>query len=207
MRFATIRQPDGSKRAARIEPDHHVLLDADDVGDDLRRGPGTVAELARVVGQPTDLAPVVVSPGKVLCAGLNYRAHILEMGRPIPQRPTIFTKFADVLTGPSDDIRVASDTGGDADADSVDWEGELVAVVGAPLYRADRAAAVAATGEFCGDALGGDGHQRDGSDGNGGAEAHDEGRGNAGPEKALRQREDQHQDGAGARPDSYREHR
>ena len=65
------------------------------------------------------------TPGKVVCVGLNYRAHILEMGRPLPEYPTLFAKFADALIGPHDDIEIPSTA-----ADNVDWECELVVVVG-----------------------------------------------------------------------------
>ena len=35
-----------------------------------------------------DFAPLVPRPGKVVCVGLNYRNHILEMGRDLPEHPT-----------------------------------------------------------------------------------------------------------------------
>ena len=47
-----------------------------------------------------DFAPVVTRPGKVICVGLNYRAHILETGRELPEYPTLFAKFADTLHRP-----------------------------------------------------------------------------------------------------------
>ncbi|MEU5849715.1 fumarylacetoacetate hydrolase family protein [Saccharopolyspora shandongensis] len=85
-----------------------------------------------------DLAPVVTHPSKVVCCGHNYAGHIREMGRPLPEHPTLFTKFADTLTGPSDVVTVPEWATG------LDWEAELVAVVGAPLYRATRDDAAAA---------------------------------------------------------------
>ena len=45
------------------------------------------------------LAPLVPSPGKIVCVGLNYRTHILEMGRDLPEHPTLFAKFTDALVG------------------------------------------------------------------------------------------------------------
>ena len=32
--------------------------------------------------------PVIPKPGKILCAGLNYRSHVAEMGREMPKQPS-----------------------------------------------------------------------------------------------------------------------
>jgi 2,4-diketo-3-deoxy-L-fuconate hydrolase len=73
------------------------------------------------------LACPVPRPRQVFAIGLNYRSHAEESGMAIPEVPATFTKFPASLSGPFDDIEVIGDT--------VDWEVELVAVVGA---RADR---------------------------------------------------------------------
>ncbi|WP_250324573.1 fumarylacetoacetate hydrolase family protein [Williamsia sp. CHRR-6] len=78
------------------------------------------------------------TPAKVICCGHNYRAHIAEMGRPTPRYPTLFTKFADTLTGPHDDIVVPPEATG------LDWEAELAVIVGAEVWRADPTEAAAA---------------------------------------------------------------
>ncbi|MEX5301899.1 fumarylacetoacetate hydrolase family protein [Kocuria sabuli] len=78
-----------------------------------------------------ELETVVVDPSKILCVGLNYRSHIQEMGRELPGYPTVFAKFTDTLTGPHDAIEaVAEDT-------QLDWEGELVVVVGKRAHKVD----------------------------------------------------------------------
>ncbi|WP_231606270.1 fumarylacetoacetate hydrolase family protein [Salinibacterium sp. NK8237] len=66
----------------------------------------------------------VPSPGKIICVGLNYRSHINETGRETPQYPVLFTKFAESLIGPSDDIVLP------AESHQVDWEGELAVIMG-----------------------------------------------------------------------------
>lgn len=76
-----------------------------------------------------ELAPVVPNPSKILCVGLNYSEHILEMGRQLPAYPTLFAKFADTLTGPNDAVAAVVE-----DPD-LDWEGELAIVIGKPAYR------------------------------------------------------------------------
>jgi acylpyruvate hydrolase len=141
MRFATIRTDQGTT-AARLDGDVLVPLDAADVGEMLARGgggPGRPREGARPVPvAEADFAPVVTRPGKVICVGLNYRAHILETGRELPEYPTLFAKFADTLLGPHDDLVLPSVS------DRVDWEVELGVVIGSPVYRATPEQAAAA---------------------------------------------------------------
>ena len=84
-----------------------------------------------------DLAPVVPRPSKVVCVGLNYRAHILEMGRDLPDYPTLFAKFPATLTGPYDDIPLPPED------EALDWEAELTVVVGERCRRVTEAAAAA----------------------------------------------------------------
>ena len=139
MRFATIRTDQGTT-AARLDGDVLVPLDAADVGEMLAGGgPGRPREGARPEpAAEADFAPVVTRPGKVICVGLNYRAHILETGRELPEYPTLFAKFADTLLGPRDDLALPSVS------DRVDWEVELGVVIGRPVYRATPAQAAAA---------------------------------------------------------------
>jgi acylpyruvate hydrolase len=132
MRFATLRVDDGT-RAARREGDVYVLLDAPDVGALVRRDGGGAgcAEVGQVAVADARYAPLVTRPAKVICVGLNYRSHIIEMGREIPTEPTLFAKFASTLSGARDPITLP------AISRKVDWEAELAVVVGRPLYRVD----------------------------------------------------------------------
>ncbi len=77
------------------------------------------------------------NPRKVICCGLNYSDHILEMGRELPQYPTLFAKFADTLTDPDADIVSEH-------SENVDWEAELAVVVGSTLKNATEEEAAAA---------------------------------------------------------------
>ena len=50
-------------------------------------------------------APAVPSPGKIVCVGLNYRAHVTEgAGGDVPDRPLLFSKFANAVIGDGDPI-------------------------------------------------------------------------------------------------------
>lgn len=69
------------------------------------------------------LAPVP-RPGKVICIGLNYRAHAAEGGNAIPDYPAIFMRTATSLTGPGAAIILP------ACSDKLDFEAELAVVIG-----------------------------------------------------------------------------
>lgn len=69
----------------------------------------------------------VPRPRQVFAIGLNYRSHAEESGMAVSEVPATFTKFPTSLSGPFDDIEIVGD--------AVDWEVELVAVVGRPAHR------------------------------------------------------------------------
>jgi acylpyruvate hydrolase len=136
MRFATVTSQAGTT-AALLDGDAWRALPAADVSALLAQG--SLEQAAQQAGdQLPGAVPVLAlpTPHKVICCGLNYRDHILETGRELPEYPTLFAKFADTLTGPSDDIAIAGGV-------NADWEAELAVVVGAPLRAADREAAMA----------------------------------------------------------------
>ncbi len=69
------------------------------------------------------LGPPVPRPRNVFAVGLNYQAHADEGAMEVPDNPLVFTKFASCLVGPNADVELRSD--------AVDYEGELVVVIGA----------------------------------------------------------------------------
>ncbi|MGW1295417.1 fumarylacetoacetate hydrolase family protein [Streptomyces sp. NPDC002533] len=74
--------------------------------------------------------PPVPRPAQIFAIGLNYRDHIAESNLSVPSEPAVFTKFPTSLTG--HDAAVALPDG------LVDWEAELVVVIGRPCHRATR---------------------------------------------------------------------
>jgi 2,4-diketo-3-deoxy-L-fuconate hydrolase len=92
-----------------------------------------------------ELACPVPAPRQVFAIGLNYRSHAEESGMEVPAVPATFTKFPASLAGPFDDVPVVSTT--------VDWEVELVVVIGT---RADRVAEADAWGHVAGLTIGQD---------------------------------------------------
>jgi 2-keto-4-pentenoate hydratase/2-oxohepta-3-ene-1,7-dioic acid hydratase in catechol pathway len=83
------------------------------------------------------LLPVIPDPAKIICVGLNYRSHITETGRPIPEYPTLFPRYADSQMGHLAPARLPPVS------TSLDYEGELAVVMGAPAHRVPAAQALA----------------------------------------------------------------
>lgn len=145
MRLVTFRTPNGT-RAGRLEDQAVVELDAPDLGafmahhSDWRARAGADGPSHPL--ETVELAPPVVRPGKVLCVGLNYESHILEMGREPPDYPTIFTKFPEALVGPRDPIILPEASS------RMDWEAELGFIVGRPVRHATEEEAADAIAGF-----------------------------------------------------------
>jgi acylpyruvate hydrolase len=143
MRFATIRTADGTT-AARLDNETLIPLAAQSVGELLTVTGGNLSlaqDRPGAQGVPVpeaDFAPVVPLPSKIICVGLNYRTHIAETGREMPEYPTLFTKYPEALLGPGDDLVIP------AVSERVDWEVELGVIVGTPVRRATAAQAKAA---------------------------------------------------------------
>lgn len=84
------------------------------------------------------LAPPVPPTARVLCLGLNYRAHAEEGVYGVPDNPTIFGRWTASLSVGGVPVPVPANEKG------LDWEGEVAAIVGAPLADAEPDAAEAA---------------------------------------------------------------
>ncbi len=142
MRLATIATPSGSRAAVQNGDDYVIVEDFADVGALLTdeywtRTAAEALAAARTTVPVADAEELqlITRPGKIVCVGLNYRSHILEMGRDLPAYPTLFAKFAETLTGPFADVPFAPED------PELDWEGELVVVIGSRIRRADEAEA------------------------------------------------------------------
>lgn len=75
------------------------------------------------------LLPVIPDPAKIICVGVNYRAHQEESGRGDAVAPTIFTRFADTQIGHLAPAVKPAVT------EKFDYEGEMALIIGAPAYR------------------------------------------------------------------------
>lgn len=86
---------------------------------------------AEVTVALSDLLPVVPSPSKIFCVGLNYREHIEEMGHPVPDHPTLFVKYPSAVAAPYAEVNVPAGM-----TEKADYEGELAVVIGSRLRGA-----------------------------------------------------------------------
>ena len=137
MRLVTFENGDGDLRAGALVGEKVIDLWATDpalptsVREILAKGPGTLKEAAQAAASPkavvragARLRAPIPDPQKVICIGLNYRDHAAESGAAIPTEPVVFNKFPSAIVGPEEPIRLP------AVSDEVDYEAELVLVVG-----------------------------------------------------------------------------
>jgi acylpyruvate hydrolase len=141
VRLATVRTANGL-RAVRVDdqeavetgdPDLRALLEQPDWTGRAAAAAGPSHPVAGL-----DYAPLIPVPEKIICVGLNYRDHILEMAMDLPRYPTMFAKYAPALVGAYDDVVLPSVSS------DVDYEAELTVIIGAPARHADAAQAAAA---------------------------------------------------------------
>ena len=107
----------------------YAVIESDSSGERLRvlDGAPWLGGLPTANTTPYDartptLAPV--APSKIVAIGSNYRAHVLEMGRPIPTEPVLFLKPPSAVVGSGDAIVRPEGY------ERTDFEGELGVVIG-----------------------------------------------------------------------------
>lgn len=138
MRFATIGTTlhlvtDDTPGARRGVPLPGTVTDAFDRWDDTLAAAAAIDPGAAVALDDAALAAPSPAPRQVFGIGLNYRAHADETGAAYPAAPNVFTKWVSCLTGPYGAVELPTDT--------VDWECELVVVIGRTARHVSAAAA------------------------------------------------------------------
>ena len=132
----TLRQPSGEFRSrfgdlrAVIAADSLAELEADVDGESFN--------ISNV-----QFLPVVPNPDKILCVGVNYRPHIEEMGRKVPDYPVVFVRFPGSQTGHGQAIvrpRVS---------EKYDYEGELAIIIGKRARHVGRSEALDCIAGYC----------------------------------------------------------
>ena len=81
--------------------------------------------------------------GKVLCIGVNYKKHVREMGRELPDKPWVFVRFADSFVGHGAGMLRPSVS------KQYDFEGELAVVIGRSAHRVAAADAFDYVAGYC----------------------------------------------------------
>jgi ureidoglycolate lyase len=124
---------------------------AEDMIDLIVRWPaleGEARRMAKAASRSFPLAGVrlkapIARPGKILAIGLNYADHIEETNAKKPEHQIWFAKMPNAVNGPFDDIQIPRG------ATHVDYEAELVAVIGARGRHIAKADARAAVFGYC----------------------------------------------------------
>ncbi len=119
--------------AARTAPDTVVpLAEADEFWADphgfIARG---IDERQALDSRQLPLQPAVRASARILCVGLNYRAHAEEGIGEVPAYPTIFGRWTSSLSATHGQVSAPPGEAG------LDWEGELAVVVGRELWQAE----------------------------------------------------------------------
>ena len=144
MRFASCLL--GERRLAALVEDDSVrpLRDVVELGRDtpseVLADPPLTDE--RVPLAQVRLLPVVPRPGKIVCVGVNYRAHADEGGYDLPDYPALFSKFTETLVAAGEPILLPPES------EAVDFEAELAFVIGRPVRRASGPATLEAVAGY-----------------------------------------------------------
>ncbi|MGB3485790.1 MAG: fumarylacetoacetate hydrolase family protein [Mycobacterium sp.] len=85
------------------------------------------AAVEPVLDSEPQLGPPVCEPRQIFAVGLNYADHAIEAKLATPTSPLIFAKFPSSLCGPDEEVELPEG--------NVDWEIELVVVIGVTGYR------------------------------------------------------------------------
>ncbi len=129
--------PSGQERPGVVQPDgahRDVTAFGEDFGEAFFGSNGAERLADWLVGAGSDapeldprsvrLGPVVQRPSKIVCVGLNYRAHAAETGATLPKEPKIFMKATSAMSGVFDAVELPRGS------HSTDYEVELALVIG-----------------------------------------------------------------------------
>jgi 2-keto-4-pentenoate hydratase/2-oxohepta-3-ene-1,7-dioic acid hydratase in catechol pathway len=118
----------GQVRAGvRVEDRVHELPRSLSIESALAAGPeglGGWQDEPSVALAAVQLLPPVPDPPKILCIGLNYADHAAETGAKLPDYPILFPRYTTTLVADGEPLLVPTAS------EQLDYEGELVAVIG-----------------------------------------------------------------------------
>ena len=157
MKLATFTAGQAPELGVVISPDQMVSLSraapslACDMIDLIARWPLIEGEVRRIAHEAKD--PLAISsltlqapikrPGKIMAIGLNYADHIAESNLGTPEHQLWFNKVVTSITGPFDPIQIPKVS------QAVDYEAELVAVIGTGGRHISRSGAASAVFGYC----------------------------------------------------------
>ena len=142
-------------RIAALRGDKYIDLSRSDLPNSMRAllalGDEGLKRAERAAAEGPELDPATIKKllapvpdaQKVICVGLNYADHARETGGTPPPEPVIFNKFPTALLGHGEAIRLPKVS------QQVDYEAELVAVIGRRGRDISRAAAYDVIAGYC----------------------------------------------------------
>lgn len=122
------------KSGSDVELSTDYVIKHPDAMDYLRENPTESYPLLEE--DQLDFSPCVLSPGKIVCIGLNYRSHADETHGKPPETPVLFSKFSDTVTGHRKIVHIP------AEVEQLDYEAELGIVIGKRASHVSRADAL-----------------------------------------------------------------
>jgi 2-keto-4-pentenoate hydratase/2-oxohepta-3-ene-1,7-dioic acid hydratase in catechol pathway len=125
---------DLSRAAPGLPTEMAAFLAAGDAASDVAKSAVASGDGRLSRSEVALLAPIL-RPPKILAIGLNYKDHIAETGRPMPEVPVVFNKQSTAVVAPGAAIHRPPES------EQLDYEGELAVVIGRRCRRVSRAAA------------------------------------------------------------------
>ena len=97
----------------------------------------------RISKTEVEINAPITDPGKIICIGKNYAKHAQEMGSEPPSIPVVFSKFNSAISAPDAKVFLPSIS------QKVDFEAELVVVIGKQGRNIDRDQAMSHVFGYC----------------------------------------------------------
>ena len=158
MKLATFSHAGTIKAGVVVDDKIAVCVSGEDARDAVRglieSGDEALSQWRHMAANPQEavaisdvdlMAPIPEPRRNIFCVGKNYKAHAAEFHssgydstgkEAVPEVPVVFTKATTCVIGPGDTIRSSLDPAG-----SVDYEGELCAVIGKRAFQVPKAEA------------------------------------------------------------------
>lgn len=145
---------DIARSVSHFKPDYEVAQTVDQV---LPNGQEAVLALAKYVQEVDSsgnrdfflpenelrIGPCVPRPGKIIGVGLNYKGYLKDSNTPVPAFPYLFNKYINAIRGQGDEITLPFNSA------QVDYEAELVIVIGKKARRVDKEKALNCILGYC----------------------------------------------------------
>ena len=136
MKLATYSVGGGETRIGSVDDGEIQPLGGASMIEFIERGGSPEPGEDTVALEEARIHAPVARPQKVICIGLNYEDHAAETGADIPEKPIVFSKYANSIIGHGEAIRIPPIT------QQPDYEAELAVVIGRTARNVSEAEAL-----------------------------------------------------------------